>query len=219
MKERNLTPPMKPHFHTSCCDRTMVQMVPWRGKSEGRLWCEMEEDLQRLPRTAGSVGYLLSPTFATRKTGQNCLSAEFQTPRNFTGGGRHAAGTLPGQKSSVFNNIRWVEADYKTPTRRQRHVIEHRKTIIAPHTGAAGGPDLQVLFQLSATSTDVKIRAGSHLSLPPGSVLMLSIMWKSHCLSPLHFTRLLQTHFEQWHIPSSKMPTVLYSAPPSLKAR
>ena len=32
MKERNLTPPLKPHSHTSRCDRAMVQMVPRREK-------------------------------------------------------------------------------------------------------------------------------------------------------------------------------------------
>lgn len=38
---------------------------------------------------------------------------------------------------------------------------KHGETIITPHSGAAGGPDIQVPFHLSATSTDVKIRAGA----------------------------------------------------------
>lgn len=85
--------------------------------------------------------FTASPTFAPRKTGQNCLSAEFKTPRNITDGGRHAAGTLPGPKSSVFNSIRRVEAEYKSPTIRRAPCDRNTARQLSLQT-----PELQVVL-------------------------------------------------------------------------
>lgn len=162
--------------------------------------------------------FTVSPTSATRKTGQNCLSAEFKTPRNITDRGRHAAGTLPGQNPAFLTTSGGSRLTTK-PQLEERHMIRTQQdNYHSTHWSCRWSWHTGPLSPVS-NPTDVKIRAGSRLSLPPGSVLMLSLIWKSHCLSPLHFSHLLQSHFEQWHIPSSKTPTVLYSAPPFLKAR
>lgn len=136
-------------------------------------------------------------------TGQNCLSAELKPPP-----GTSQAEVAPAwPKSSFFNNIKQVQST-EPDQKMSAWWYKHGETIITPHSGAAGGPDIQVPFHLSATSTDVKIRAGAPLpSLPPGSVLMLSLMWKSHRHMRTSLSQpsisLFQSHFERWHIPSS----------------
>lgn len=82
------------------------------------------------------------------------LSADLKPPQ-----GTSQAEVAPAwPKSSFFNNIKQVQST-KPDQKMSAWWYKHGETIITPHCGAAGGPDIQVPFHLSATSTDVKIRA------------------------------------------------------------
>lgn len=114
------------------------------------------------------------------KTGQNCLSVEFKTPRSIADGGRHAAGTLPGANPAFLTTSGGSRLGTRPNWKMSASWHKHGGTINAPHTGAAGGPETQVPLSPDATPADVKIRGGSHPALPPGSAPMLSLMQKSH---------------------------------------